>query len=240
MDHEKEADQTTSGSGQTPREGPRHVGVVCDSCNSEIYGVRYKCLVCADYDLCSSCEKNGEHVDHNMVTIRDPRNYNPWGFPRGRFRGPWRGRGRHCGGRGHYGGPWMPPFFLQNLFGGQQSGAEGSSCRSDPPREKPAEGKLEEMDTEQQTSTGSAKPGSEEEAQLEREQHQTYLQDIGEAVSNFLRPFGVKVDVDVVDESKKTESAADTSGAAPSAPEKVPGGCEGDTVSYLQCNVAQV
>jgi hypothetical protein len=28
---------------------------VCDSCNKRIFGLRFKCLNCSDYDLCSEC-----------------------------------------------------------------------------------------------------------------------------------------------------------------------------------------
>lgn len=237
-----EAAGSGSGSEQKPKpkEGPHHTGVICDGCNFEIYGVRYKCLVCPDYDLCSSCEKKGEHVDHNMVTIRDPQNYSPWGFPRGGRcgGGPWRGRrgGRHCGGRGRHGGqwghggPWIPPFFLQNFLGGQWGAPPRQEQQQEPEGEKPAEGKLEEMETEEQQTL------AQDQAQLEKEQRQGYLQDIGEAVSTFLRPFGVKVDVDVVDDEeqpKKTDALADTSDPAPSAPSRVPSGYEGNTVSCL-------
>jgi hypothetical protein len=80
-----------------------------------------------------------------------------------------------------------------------------------------------------ETEGNAGQPGGEQ-TQLEKEQRQSYLQDIGEAVSTFLRPFGVKVDVDVVDDEqpKKTESQADTSDPPPSAPSKV---SEGNTVS---------
>ena len=228
-------EQGSESGSQQKAGGPHHVHVVCDGCNSEIYGVRYKCLVCADYDLCSSCEKKGEHVEHNMVSISDPQSYNPWGFPHGgRCGGPWRGRrgGRHCGVRRHHGGPWahggpwVPPFFLQNFLGGQWGGEPGAGQQNPPPPgEKPAGAKSEEMETEESVGQSGGK-----QAQLEKKQQQSYLQDIGEAVSTFLRPFGVKVDVDVVDDEqpKKTESQADTSDPPPSAPSKVP---EGNTVS---------
>ncbi|KAF9015670.1 hypothetical protein BDQ17DRAFT_1418717 [Cyathus striatus] len=42
-----------------------HNGVVCDSCNATIQGVRHKCLECADYDLCSACISSGSAESHN-------------------------------------------------------------------------------------------------------------------------------------------------------------------------------
>lgn len=229
-------DEQPQSSSQDPpqqQKGPLHVGVVCDACNSSIYGIRYKCLVCADFDLCSSCEKKGEHVIHNMVTIKDPQTYSPWGSRTGhQGRGCWRGRGggRHGrGGRMHPGGPWMHPYFLHHLMGhvgGPPGWCQGQQQSEKSAQEKQTQGKSEEMETEQPTP--GAAP-TDEDAQLEREQRQSYLQDIGEAVSTFLRPFGVKVDVGVVDEGPP-KTSPDAS-PAPSAPSKVPSGYNGSDVS---------
>lgn len=82
------------------------------------------------------------------------------------------------------------------------------------------------METEQPTP-GEAP--TDEDAQLEQEQRQSYLQDIGEAVSMFLRPFGVKVDVGVVNEGPP--KANPEASPAPSAPSKVPSGYNGSDVS---------
>ena len=237
------SEQVPSSGDPPPQQGERgshHAGVVCDGCSSGIYGTRYKCLMCPDYDLCSSCEKKGTHVNHNMLSIKEPLSYNPWGF----HRGPWRGRGGHphCRGRRghpHPGAPWMAPYFLQHLAGqwGQGSGYPECCPQQQLPQEKPAQRKVEEMETEQSVP-GSA-PSDEESAQLEREQRQSYLQDIGGAVSTFLRPFGVKVDVGVVDEGPPKGGESDDK-PKPSAPSKVPSGYEGDTVSLLsnrQCDV---
>nr|WAU16850.1 SQSTM1 [Cristaria plicata] len=49
-----------------------HPGVICDGCDGPIVGIRYKCLTCPDYDLCSTCEQRGLHIEHNMMKISTP------------------------------------------------------------------------------------------------------------------------------------------------------------------------
>ena len=49
-----------------------HPGIVCDGCDGPVLGPRYKCLACADYDLCKSCEGRGLHSQHNMVRLPKP------------------------------------------------------------------------------------------------------------------------------------------------------------------------
>lgn len=141
-----------------------------------------------------------------MLSITDPCSYRPWGFPqcpRGSF-GPFRGRGGCRGGRfgGHpYAGcngggqglfaPWWQGFggnFHGNQWFNPQRKAEGQ----------------EPMDTEQ-------KPGPSE------EERKTFLRGVGEAVSSFLEPYGVKVDVDVLGGAEKpgdSMTASDTAAAA--------------------------
>ncbi|ORZ26475.1 hypothetical protein BCR41DRAFT_348372 [Lobosporangium transversale] len=54
-----------------------HPGVVCDGCNEDIFGVRYKCGNCPDYDLCGNCEASPSFVhdpDHLFIKIRKPIN----------------------------------------------------------------------------------------------------------------------------------------------------------------------
>lgn len=193
-------------------QGSFHPGVQCDGCNGPIYGTRFKCLVCRDYDLCSSCEGKGVHVDHNMLSIADPCSYHPWGFPqcpRGRF-GPFRGRGGcgRFGGRHYPGGPFpggpfpggqgfIPPWWQG--FGRGGASCQGNQCGGKAEKNK-GEGQ-EPMDTEQ-------KPGPSE------EERKTFLRGVGEAVSSFLEPFGVKVDVDVLNGEKPGDSKATTGGAA--------------------------
>lgn len=52
-----------------------HQNVTCDGCNTHpITGIRYKCAVCDDYDLCEDCEERGVHTreNHPLLKIRDP------------------------------------------------------------------------------------------------------------------------------------------------------------------------
>ncbi|CAH1391645.1 unnamed protein product [Nezara viridula] len=49
-----------------------HPDIACDSCDHPLKGFRYKCLVCADYELCSDCERSQTHSDHPMIRIPKP------------------------------------------------------------------------------------------------------------------------------------------------------------------------
>lgn len=51
---------------------PLHQNVICDVCDEEIVGHRYKCLICHDYDLCMKCEAKFRHKDHLMLRIPTP------------------------------------------------------------------------------------------------------------------------------------------------------------------------
>lgn len=56
--------------------GTRHVGVICDGCGAQDFsGVRYRCLRCRDYDLCSVChsQRGVMHPSHPFEAITTPR-----------------------------------------------------------------------------------------------------------------------------------------------------------------------
>ncbi len=151
---------------QQPNGPKRHWGVVCDGCSGPILGVRYKCLACADYDLCSVCEGKGVHVDHNMITITEPRSRGG-GCPLGG------GQGRPGWGRWGRHGCVPPTAGFPPMWG---AGLGSAPC-------------------------GGSGKGPEQ----TEEQKRAQIRNIGQAVSNFLLPFGIKVDVDVTGEEKKTE-----------------------------------
>lgn len=49
-----------------------HTHVTCDEClASPIVGVRYKCVVCADFDVCATCEAKTTHA-HPFLKIKYP------------------------------------------------------------------------------------------------------------------------------------------------------------------------
>jgi hypothetical protein len=53
-----------------------HVGVSCDDCGvSPIEGIRYKCQVCDNYDLCEKCEAKNQHPPtHILLKAKQPLN----------------------------------------------------------------------------------------------------------------------------------------------------------------------
>jgi len=100
-----------------PKESIWH-GVTCDGCSaSPIVGLRYKCTVCNDFDLCATCEAKDAHpVDHPLLKMTTPPT------ERKQHGGcPWRGFGGrgfgHGFGHAHGHGRW----------GHRNAAAEGQS-----------------------------------------------------------------------------------------------------------------
>ena len=49
-----------------------HINVQCDGCRKKpIVGVRFKCNICYDYDLCEPCVARGTHSQHSFMKILD-------------------------------------------------------------------------------------------------------------------------------------------------------------------------
>lgn len=42
----------------------KHPGVTCDGCEGPVYGPRFRCTECEDYDLCKPCKRAGKHTGH--------------------------------------------------------------------------------------------------------------------------------------------------------------------------------
>ncbi|XP_077387226.1 sequestosome-1 [Festucalex cinctus] len=67
-----------------------HTNVMCDGCEGPVAGVRFKCSVCPNYDLCSACQAQGKHTEHPLLPIWHPLQAL---FPRGKLMK----KMRHCG-----------------------------------------------------------------------------------------------------------------------------------------------
>ncbi|XP_010292073.1 PREDICTED: sequestosome-1 isoform X3 [Phaethon lepturus] len=127
---------------QCSQEPPRdmvHPNVICDGCEGPVVGARFKCTVCPDYDLCSTCEGKGIHKEHNMVMFQSPL-LNPFEWlPRGR----WLRKMRHG----------VPPFPWMHCWGypgpaaqcQNSEQAQASAAASSPPT---AEGIEVDIDVE--------------------------------------------------------------------------------------------
>jgi len=86
-----------------------HPGVVCDGCNGGIAGIRYKCSVCADFDLCQTCEAKGGIHDptHPFLKMSKPLQSAGRGCP---YRRPWANSGgQRCGRWGGWNGKAATP-----------------------------------------------------------------------------------------------------------------------------------
>ena len=60
-------------SNQSKIEEGKHVHkyIICDGCEMDpVVGVRYKCAICPDYDLCENCEATTTH-DHPFLKIKN-------------------------------------------------------------------------------------------------------------------------------------------------------------------------
>ena len=50
-----------------------HEGINCNECKNIVKGIRYKCCICLDYNLCEKCEsKLGYDHHHPFLKIRKP------------------------------------------------------------------------------------------------------------------------------------------------------------------------
>lgn len=54
--------------------GIRHEGTMCDTCRQQpIFGIRWKCAECSNYDLCSICYHGDKHhLRHRFYRITTP------------------------------------------------------------------------------------------------------------------------------------------------------------------------
>ncbi|XP_064637151.1 sequestosome-1-like [Lineus longissimus] len=201
-------------------DGPHHPHIVCDGCEGSVRGVRFKCKVCPDYDLCRKCKRQGKHPEHPMTAIRKPMPH-PWAgvFVNGRHFG-----GPCSGGSPHFGPP--PPFCPPPPCGPE--GAGGPGCHGPqmpgftgtPPNFNGPWGrffrrqmrKFWREQGKQQEKGADGKTADEKEPNEEEEEDdvecspEEYLQNVGEQVAAMLDPLGIDVQVDVEHATAKPQT----------------------------------
>ncbi|XP_036604562.1 sequestosome-1 isoform X3 [Trichosurus vulpecula] len=160
-----------------------HPNVICDGCNGPVVGSRFKCTICPDYDLCSTCEGKGLHKEHNMIVFQNP--FNPH-LPevRGKHHGKkWMSRRRWFQKMRH--GPfppfgWMPGWGFPPHMHHHPPQAEACGTPPNPGAE--------------QASTST-----------QQDPNVTFLQNVGESVAAALSPLGIDVDIDVEHGGKRSK-----------------------------------
>ena len=55
----------------------KHFGVICDGCKNQIFGIRFVCDSCPDYDLCEKCKSEGIHSEHTLSATPSNFGYTP-------------------------------------------------------------------------------------------------------------------------------------------------------------------
>ncbi|PKU33236.1 sequestosome-1 isoform x1 [Limosa lapponica baueri] len=176
---------------QCSQEPPRdmvHPNVICDGCEGPVVGARFKCTVCPDYDLCSTCEGKGIHKEHNMVMFQSPL-LNPfevsgggkknthgggtkeWDISHWLPRGRWLRKMRHG----------VPPFPWMHCWGYPGPAAP---CQN--------------SEQAQAGAAASSPPTAEASTNSQpQDPNVTFLKNVGESVAAFLSPLGIDVDIDV-------------------------------------------
>lgn len=194
VDENTKRDETFRGVGDddisSDQSGTPHPGVVCDGCDKSIFGIRFKCVVCPNFDLCLTCETKGIHKEHEMLRITTPRAPgHPWvhGFNPFVFHPP------------PHQPPHIPPQHLphgapahEHFFTdfGHGFGPWGRGCGRRGGR-RSGRGK-------QRCNTGESKCDRHSAESSEAQPNEVpvgppFLHAVGESIASFLAPFGVEV-----------------------------------------------
>ncbi|XP_060053320.1 sequestosome-1 [Erinaceus europaeus] len=204
------------------QEAPRsmvHPNVICDGCDGPVVGVRYKCSVCPNYDLCAACEGKGLHRQHSKLVFPNP--FSHGHLSEGLSHSRWLRKLKH----GHFGwagwdlvppGNWSP-----------RPPRAGDACASPSSSPSPAA----------DTASGPSEDPS-----------VNFLKNVGESVAAALSPLGIEVDIDVEHGGKRsrltpvsgTSSAEDKCGSQPSSCSSDPSKQARDSESVTQSLVEQM
>lgn len=203
-DYEQQGTQATAS-----EEGVRHDGVTCDGCEKSVYGFRYKCIQCPDYDLCKECEAQGLHPEHCMLRMPLPMPYSKNRYIRhfGRRMNKNQhnstnftdnskesfknckfdnSRSRHCGGNNF---PWTD--FLGSFVYDVNNTAKECEKQSQDKSSDPQK----EQQQQQQSQQSQFRKISETNIEFLKNIGEQIAQNIGEHITQFLDPLGIDINV---------------------------------------------
>ncbi|CAF0985261.1 unnamed protein product [Rotaria sp. Silwood1] len=158
-----------------------HTGVECDNCKGPIIGVRYKCAVCPNYDLCEKCSSSDIHSEHNMIKITKPGNfYHPYGSRQNNR------RYRHM---------LSPPFVPNAEFFEQ--------IQTQIPQWLPNRENTAHFRAHMQQHFDNIKTNT----QTQMQNSKQYLESVGQYLQQALSPFGIDCDYHVDENTSSTRNA---------------------------------
>lgn len=195
-----------------------HPRITCDGCEGPIFGFRYKCVQCPDYDLCMGCEFKQKHAQHLMMRIPTPDAAYPMNMPGGHERHGSHRR-HHWGHRRRHGGP----------FGAARKSTEGDGSDEGPSDQEkfqypfqfnqvlekiwttlgglPRETAATAPPTPSTPLPTEGKMGANNNARQNENAHDEYLHKVGSTVAAMLDPLGIDVDFHVTkDEVRQPET----------------------------------
>ncbi|VDN06208.1 unnamed protein product [Thelazia callipaeda] len=215
--HDCPTDESKGTAKKSEKVKENHPHVTCNHCNQPVFGIRYKCGVCDDFDLCEECEKEGVHAYHGMFRYATPRTPKIETFPR--LRRKWR----------HSGGCRDP--FMQDVFGqtaataahvAQQAAQQASKHIAEYAAKHAATVTRQFAD-----STGNASNNVNNPPQYRKSvaQSMEYLKEFGTHIQQALANFGIEVDMEV-EQNDTTEKQQETNNSGAECKETNNSGAE--------------
>ncbi|VDK76904.1 unnamed protein product [Litomosoides sigmodontis] len=166
-----------------------HPFVTCDHCDQPLYGIRYKCSVCDDFDLCEECEKDGTHPDHALIRYATPRTPKVEHL---RPRRTWRQRNH---GFGH-----PDPFLQEGIFGrtaaAAAQAAQNAATAAAQHAARHAARHAAAVATHLAENTKENADGLSPQFRESVAQGMEYLKEVGSQIQQALANFGIEVDID--------------------------------------------
>lgn len=173
----------------------QHPGVVCDGCEKGICGIRYKCILCRDYDLCSDCRQKGIHSEHAFIPITKPER-------RCTFSGKHRGFHKHA---------WKHRFFPNHNFFQHQQQHQQQQSQQQNQSTSDASSSTSRRDNPLQDTLNNFLPYIANSIPIVNDPEQ--LKSVGEYLKQFFDPFGIDVSYYVDNINSMRGASATTSNA---------------------------